>query len=92
VIEGAHQSASLTGDCAAAAPVCQSELTNATELWRLLYAIVEALKITPDQNLRSIAKEIIYMLEVDGLPRLTRLAQIICLYESGSNAPAVLPN
>jgi hypothetical protein len=86
VIESAHRSASLAEDYAAA-PVCPSELTNATELWRLLHAIVEALKITPDQNLRSIAKEIIYMLEVDGLPRLTQLAQIICLYESCSNAP-----
>src|ERR1700681_4728393 len=63
------------------------EITNASELWQLLEAIVAALRTTPDDQLRNVANEAIAQIQVNGAPRLLRLAELAALHDRRNAAP-----
>lgn len=67
----------LTGEATA-------ELRSASHIWLLLEAIVSALKMTPDHELRIVADQIILQIQTNAAPRLLRLAEIAAYYDRRS--------
>lgn len=63
------------------------EITGASELWHLLEAVVAALKLTPDDQLRNVANEAIAQLQVNGAPRLLRLLELAAFHDRRNAAP-----